>query len=154
MGFGCPSRILILPPQCCLLKWKRKPLHVWEEPGHLGKWPGHLFIVRRNLTPYTWGWCTVWLNGIRIQYIVGSVLCMRQRAIMEPTVSSTPHSEHGIRCQSLTWYESPTPVHFNAMASSDLPARNAPGWNIIVRDLATLAARPYLLKRPTRTFIA
>ena len=73
---------------------------------------------------------------------------------MDPAVISTPHYGHGIFLWSLTRYESPTPVHFRAMASSDILACNAPGWHAILHDFATLAARPYLLKRPTRTFIA
>ena len=73
---------------------------------------------------------------------------------MKPTVSSNPHSRNGIRLRSLTQYEYTTPVDFSAMASYDTPTHNAPGWNVIVRDLEMLAARPYLLKSPTRTFIA
>ena len=72
---------------------------------------------------------------------------------MEPVVSSTPHSGHGIRLRSLTRYEFLTPVNFSATASSDIPASNVPVWHVIVRDLEKLAARPYLLKKPTRTFI-
>ena len=60
---------------------------------------------------------------------------------MDPAVSSTPHSGHGIRLWSLTWYKSHTPVHFIAMSSSDIPVRNAPVWHVIVREFATLADR-------------
>ena len=78
----------------------------------------------------------------------------RRCAVMDPAVSSTSHSGHRIRLRSLTHYKSTTPVHFSTMAYSDIPALNAPGWYVIVRDLVTLPARPYLLKMPTRTFIA
>ena len=128
---------------------------MWEDPGQTGKGHGHRSLDRGNITSYTWGWFSVWLTGSRLQSIAVSILCMRQRcAVMEPVVSSTPHSGHMIRLRSIPWYESFAPMHFSAMASYKICARNVPGWHIIVCDLATLAARPYILKRPTRTFIA
>ena len=142
-------------PQCCLLKCECKPFHMWEDPRHPGKGQGHRFVDRCKLTLYTWGWCTVWLTGSQIQSIAGSVLCMWLRCdTMDPMVSSTPHSGHGIHLRSLTRYEYPNPVHFSAMASSDIPICNASVWHVILCDLETLATRSYLLKRPTRTFIA
>ena len=154
-GLGWSSRILILSPQCFMLKWERKPFHVWEEPGHPVKGKGHRFVNRRKLALYTWGWCNVWLTGSWLQYIAGLVLFMRQRcAVMEPALRSTPHSGHGIRLRIPAWYESPTPVCFSAMASYDIPIRNVPVCHVIVHDLATMAAIPYLLKRPTRTLIS
>ena len=82
-------------------------------------------------------------------------MCMgRWCAFMYPMVSSTSYSSQDIRLQSLTWYKSPPPVHFKAMASSDIPAHNSPGWKVIVRDFLTLAARLYLLNSLIRTFIA
>ena len=94
-----------------------------EYPGHLGKGQGHCFVVQGNLTSYTWGWCNAWLTGSQLQFVAGSVLCMRRRcAIVDPGVSSTRHSSRGIRPWSLTQYESPIPVHFSAMASSDIPS--------------------------------
>ena len=45
---GCSSRILILYPQCYLLKCKRKPFHVWEDPRNPGK--GNRFVDRGKLT--------------------------------------------------------------------------------------------------------
>ena len=125
-----------------------------EDPGYSGEVQGHFFVVRGIFTSYTWGWCNVWLTGSRIWSIASLVLCMWWRcAVMEPAVSSTPHSGHGIHFRSITRYDSPTPVHFSAMASSNIPARNAPDWRVIFCDFGTLAARPYLLKRPTMTFI-
>ena len=44
-------------------------------------------------------------------------------------------------------------MYLSAMASSKIPAHTALGWQVIVRYFATLAARPYFLKSPTRTFI-
>ena len=73
---------------------------------------------------------------------------------MDPEVSSTTHSGHVIRLWSIAWYKSPTPMHFSAVAASNIPARNALFWQVIVRDFVTLAARPYFLKRLTMTFIA
>ena len=117
-----------------------------ENPGHPGKGQGHCFIFRENLTSYIWGWCTVWLIGSQLQSIVGSVPCMQRKwAVMYPTVISTPHSRHNIRLQVITQYESPTPLHFSSMVSYNVPTRNAPGWHVILRDFATLAASPNLL---------
>ena len=83
---------------------------------------GHRFVDCGKFTPYTGGWCTVWLTGSQLQSIAGSVPYMRQRcAVMDPAVRSTPYSGHGIRLQSLNRYESLTTVHFSAMASSDIP---------------------------------
>ena len=153
-GLGCSSRILIISSQCFLLKYERNPFHVWDEPGQPGKGQGHRFFARRNLILYTWGWCTVWLTRSRIQSITGSVSCIHWRcAIMDPMVISNPHYRHGIRCWILTWYKYPTPMNFSAMASSNIPAHNTSGWNVILCDLATLAASTYLLKSQTRTFI-
>ena len=73
---------------------------------------------------------------------------------MDPEVISNPHSGHWICLRSLTWYKSPTPVHFNTMASSNNLTCNVPGYHVIVCDLVTLDARPYLPKRPTRMFVA
>ena len=99
---------------------------------------------------YTWCWYTVWMNVSQLQLIADLFPCMRRRCVvMDPAVSSTSHSGHGICVWNLTWYESPTPVHFSAMASSNIPSCNDLGWQFIVRDFATLVARPYLLKRPT-----
>ena len=42
------------------------------------------------------------------------------------------------------------PMNFSAMASSNIPAHNTSGWNVILCDLATLAASTYLLKSQTR----
>ena len=124
-------------------------------PRHPRKGQGHLFVIRVNLTSYTWGWCTSWLNSSRLHSIAVSVLCMRWRcAVMEPAVISTLYCGHGIRLRSLTGYEYPTPLHFSAMTSYNIPARNVLGWHVIVRDFAKLYAMPYLLKSPTRTFIA
>ena len=125
-----------------------------EDPRHPGKGQGQCLVVRGKLVPYSWGWCTVFLAVRKLQPIAGSVTCMQLRcAIMETVVSSNQYSGHGIRLWIITWYECPTPMHFSAMASSDIPSRNAPGWQFIVHDFATLADRPYLLKRPTSTFI-
>ena len=128
---------------------------MWEDPGQPRKGQGHRFVDRIKLTSYTWSWCSVWFTGSQIQLFVVSVLCMScQCAIMDTTVISTPHSWHGIRLRSLARYESPTPVNFSAMASSDIPVRNAPGWHVIMRDLEMLVSRLYFLKRLNRTFIA
>ena len=125
-----------------------------EDPRHPGKGQVHCFVVHGNLTSYTWGWCTIYLTYSRLQLIAGSVLFMRLWcAIMYPAVSSTPHSGHGICLCILTWYESPTPVYFSTMASSDIPTRNDLGWNVIVHGFEMLATRSYLLKSPTRRFI-
>ena len=78
----------------------------------------------------------------------------RRCTIMDPTMRSTPHSGHGIYRHNIIQYEYPTPMHFSPMVSSDIPAHNTPVWHVIVRELVMLAARPYFLKRPTRTFIA
>ena len=103
---------------------------------------------------YTWGCCNVWLTGRQLQIISGLVPCMRQGcSVMDTVVSSIPQSRQDIRLRSINWYESATPVHFITMASSSIPARNAPGWQVIVSDFAMLATSPYLLNRPTRTFI-
>ena len=71
------------------------------------------------------------MTNSRFQSITGFVPCMRRRcAVMDPAVSSTPHSGHRIRLRSLARYESPTPVHFSAMAFSDIPACNVPNpWS-------------------------
>ena len=45
----------------------------------------------------------------------------RRCAIIDPAVSSTLHCRQGILRQILTQYESPTPVHFKALASADIP---------------------------------
>ena len=128
---------------------------MWKDPGHPGKGQGHHFFAHGNIPSYKWGWCTVCMNGSQLQLIAGSFPCMRRRCdVMEPAARSTPQSGHGIRLQSLTQYESPNSVNFSAMASSDIPTHNSPEWHVIVRDLTTLATRPYLLKKPTRTFIA
>ena len=124
-----------------------------EYPSNLGKGQRHSLVDHRKLILYTCRWCSVRLTGIRIQSTAGSVPCMRRRsAIVDLTVISSPHSGHGIRLQSLTWYKLPTLVHFRALASSDIPKGSAPGWHVIVRDLVKLAAKPYCRKRPTRTF--
>ena len=137
-----------------MLKWERKQFHVWKDPRHPRKGQGHCFVVRRKLTLYTWGWFHVRLISSQLQSIELSVPCMQQQcAVMDPAVISTPHYRHGTRRRIITWYESPTPVYFITMASSGILACNAPGWHIIVRDLVTLDARPYLLKRLIRTFI-
>ena len=154
-GLGCSSRILILSTQCCMLKCDCKSFHVWEDPWKPGKNQGHRFFDRRMLTLYIWVWCTACLTGSQLQLIAGYTPCIQHKfSVVDPVVSSTSYSGHVIQRQSLTRYESPTPVLFSAMASSDIPAHNALGCHFIVRDLATLAARPYPLKRPTRTFIA
>ena len=128
---------------------------MWEDPRNLGKGKGHCFVVCEKLISYTLGRCTVWLTGRRLQSIVGLVLCIRRRcAVMNPAASSIPKYGHGICLRSLARYESPTPVHLSATAFSDIPARNAMGCHVIVRDFATLSARPYFPKSPTRTFIA
>ena len=54
---------------------------------------------------------------------------------MDPAVSSNPHFCHDIRLRGLTQYKSPNPMHFSAMTSSHILARNALGWNFIVRDV-------------------
>ena len=137
-----------------MLKCKRKPFHVWEDPVQVGKGKGCRLVDRGKLTLYNLGWCSVCLTGNGLQLIAGSVLCMCRRcAAIDPTVRSTPHSRHGILFMSLTRYESPTPVHFRVLASSNIPERSIPGCHVIVRDLATLAARPYFWKRPIRKFI-
>ena len=152
---GCSSRILILPTHCLLLKCNKNPFHMWEDPGLPGKGHGHHFVDCRKLTSYTWGWCSVWLTGRRLQSISVSVLCMRRQcAVTDPAMSSTPHSGHGIRLRSLSWYKSPTPVHFSAIASSDIPVCNAPGWQLIVRYFVMLTDRLYLQKILTRNSIA
>ena len=48
---------------------------------------------------------------------------------------SMPHYGQGIILRSLTWYESTTPAHFRALASSDTPDRSAPGWHVILSDV-------------------
>ena len=127
-GLGCSFRILIPSPQCCMLKCELKTFHVWEGSGHTGKGQGYFFFNCRKLTSYTWGWCSLWMTSSQLQLMGGFVPCMRWRcAVMYPTVSSTSYSGHGICLQSLTRYDSPTPVHFNAMDSSDIPARNETG---------------------------
>ena len=126
-----------------------------EDPKNPGKGQGHCFVVRRKFTSYNWVWCTVWLTGNRLQSFAGSVPCMRRWFdVMDPAAIFTQHSGHGIRLWSITQYESPTPVHFNVMASSDTPVRNCLGWHLIVHKFVTLAARQYLLNRMNMTFIA
>ena len=73
---------------------------------------------------------------------------------MDPVVSFTSHSGHGIRLQNLTRWESPTLLHFSSMAYFYISARNDLGWHVIVSDFSMLSARPYLLKSPTNMFIA
>ena len=70
---GCFSRILILSPQFCMLRYKHKKFHMGEDPGHLGKGQGHLFVAYWKPTSYNWVWCTVWLTGSRLKLITGSV---------------------------------------------------------------------------------
>ena len=83
------------------------------------------------------------MTGSRIQWIVGSVLCMHQWcAVIDPAVRSTPQSSHSILLLSLTQYESPTPVHFSYLASFDIPYRIIMGWHVIVRELTTFSERP------------
>ena len=94
------------------------------------------------------------MTGNRFQFIAGSVPCMKQRwAVIDPMVSLTLHSEHGIRCRSLTWYGSATLVHFKSLASAEIPDLSAPGLHVIEQDLETLSARQYRQKRLTSTFI-
>ena len=143
-GLGCSYRIMILSPQFWLIKCKRKPFHVREDPGKLGKGQVHWLVYRGNLILYTWGWCSVWMTASRLQLVAVSVPCMHRRcAVIDPTVISTTHYGQGILHWSLTHYEFPTPVHFRALAYAEILDYSAPGWHIIVRDLATLAARPY-----------
>ena len=79
--------------------------------------------------------------------------CIWWCAVIDPVVSSNPHSGQGIRLISLTQYKSPTPVQFSTMACSNIPACNATGSQVILHNFSTLAAMPYLLNRPTRTLI-
>ena len=126
-----------------------------ENPGHPGKGQCHCFFSRRKFTLHTWGWCTVWLTGSLLQLIEVLVPFMRRKcAVLDPAVSSTTHYGQGICLRSLTRYKSPSPVKFSAMDSSNTPNHNALVRQVIVCDFETLAARPYLLNRTTRTFIA
>ena len=74
-------------------------------------------------------------------------------AFIDPAVSSTLHYEKWIRRQSITRYESPTPLHFKALDSVDIPDLSAPDWHIIERDFAMSATRPYGQKKLPSTFI-
>ena len=50
MGLGVVGFFsLMLSPQYWMLKCNRKPFHVQEYPGQLGKGNGHRFIVRGQL---------------------------------------------------------------------------------------------------------
>ena len=55
----------------------------------------------------------------------------QQCAIIDPAVISTLQSSKGIRSWSLTTYESPTPDHFNALASVEIPDLSALVWHVI-----------------------
>ena len=153
-GFGCYSMILMISPQCWILRCKHKSFHVQEDTRQRGKGQENRFFNRGNITLDTCGWCYVGITGSLFQSIDGSVLCIRRRcAFIDPEVISNPHSGHGILRCSLTWYESPTPVHANALASADILDISSSVWNVINRDLATLATRPYRQKIPTSTSI-
>ena len=49
-GFGCSSRILMISPQCCLLKWYHRQFQVQEDPGQPEKGQGHRFVVHSKIT--------------------------------------------------------------------------------------------------------
>ena len=87
----------------------------------------------------------------QFQSIADYVPCMRRGCeVIDSAVSSTTHSGQGIYFQSLTRYESPTPMHFRALVFSEIHNLSAKGWHVIVQDLAMLDASPYLQKRPCR----
>ena len=101
-GYGCYSRIIRLYPQCCRLKWFLRPLHVQDNPGHPGKGHWYFVVTLGNLTSNTWGRCSAWLTGSRIQSIACYVPFRRMRwAVIDPAANSTPHFGNGIRCRSI-----------------------------------------------------